>query len=189
MPAPVCRSTRRRHHTTSSRRRSGSSRRSTLHGRGRMKCRSWHKWGPRLDTRGRGDAGSARICRSWRRWALSNERAGRRISLCSSAPSFPRSPSPPLSLTSPDPNRTYTLRPWPAGERATGAADSIAPGRVVRRDARDHAAGGRRTPCHCCCTGLYCLVAADGRATYVPRRWTRADGSRVESEPVTVWVE
>ena len=96
MPAPVCRSTRRRHHNMSSRRRSGSFRRSTLRGRGRMKCRSWHKWRPRLETRGRGDAGSARICCSWRRWALSNERAGRRISLCSSAPLLFCPPAPPL---------------------------------------------------------------------------------------------
>ena len=70
----------------------------------------------------------------------------------------------------PRPQPGLHARPWSARERAAGAADSIAPGRVVRRDARNHAAGRRRAPCHRCCAGLYCLVAADGRAAYVPRR-------------------
>ena len=194
MPAPVCRSTRRRHHTTSSRRRSGSSRRSTLRGRGRMKCRSWHRWRPRLDTRGRGDVGSARICRSWRRWALSNERAGRRISLCSSGASAllpPGSPSPfPLGLTSPESQPDLHARPWPAGD-----AQQV-PLTALSRD--ELSAGTPGITLVADDVPLAIVAAPDYTAWWpltagrhhvpAPSRRGRI-GSRVESEPVTVWVE
>ena len=80
------------------------------------------------------------------------------------------SPSPPLSLTSPDPNRVYTRDPGLPASAQQAPMTALPGRRVVARRQADHAAGGRRAPCHRCCTGLYCLVAADGRATYVPRR-------------------
>ena len=80
------------------------------------------------------------------------------------------SPSPPLSLTSPDPNRVYTRDPGLPASAQQVPLTALPRDELSAGTPGDHAAGGRRAPCHRCCTGLYCLVAADGRAAYVPRR-------------------
>ena len=183
MLAPGGRPTRRRRRNTSSRRRSGCCRRSTLRGRGRMRCRSWHRWGPRQETWGRGTRG-ARGCAAVSargRWARS-ERAGE----LSSAPRLP--------LSSAQPHEPRSQPGLCAATLACRRARSRRRSRHCReRDGRgclpitlladDMPLAIVAAPDY---TAWWPLTA--GRHTFRAVT-TRADGSRVESEPVTVWVE
>jgi membrane peptidoglycan carboxypeptidase len=109
--------------------------------------------------------------------------------LRASAPLPLGSPPPPLSLTSPDPNRVYARDPGlpasaqqvpltalPLDELSAGA-----PGITLLAD--DVPLAIVAAPDY---TAWWPLTA--GRHTFRAVA-TRADGSRVESEPVTVWVE
>jgi hypothetical protein len=99
------------------------------------------------------------------------------------------SPSPPLSLTSPDPNRVYALDPGlPASAQQVpltalpqDALSAGTPGITLLAD--DVPLAIVAAPDY---TVWWPLTA--GRHTFRAVA-TRADGSRVESEPVTVWVE
>ena len=99
------------------------------------------------------------------------------------------SPSPPLSLTSPDPNRIYTRDP------GLPASAQQVPLTALPQD--ELSAGTQGITLLADGAPLAIVAAPDytawwpltaGRHTFRAIA-TRADGSRVESEPVTVWVE
>ena len=133
------------------------------------------------DARRRGDIGDARRTQMRRcsarrgRWARS-ERAGE----LSSAPRLPLSSAQPLA--SPDPNRVYALDPGlPASAQRAPLTALAGRGDGAKLAGPIAVAGGRRCPLTSRrCPGVYCLVAADGRASTRSRAVaTRADGSAV----------